>query len=107
MFSSMFFGCANRGLRMGAAAPEARAQRRNGEAERVSALQPRSHIGAKKGDAGSNSQPQKPSTDDSGGFLNPKTGEVLDAGAMLRLFSWAELLQVPVGRRPVPRQRLA
>ena len=52
---------------------------------------------------------QKPSiedfvaTDDSGGFVNLKTGEVLDAGAMLRLFSRAELLQVPVGRRPVPR----
>ena len=43
-------------------------------------------------------------TDDSGGFVNLKTGEVLDAGAMLRLFSSAELLQVPLGRRPLPRQ---
>lgn len=42
-------------------------------------------------------------TDDSGGFVNLKTGEVLDAGAMLRLFSGDELLQVPVGRRPLPR----
>jgi hypothetical protein len=63
-----------------------------------------------KGDAGSNWRPEKPSiedfvaTDDSGGFVNLKTREVLDAGAMLRLFSWAELLQVPVGRRPVPRE---
>jgi hypothetical protein len=44
-------------------------------------------------------------TDDSGGFVNLKTGEVLDAGAMLRLFSGDELLQVPVGLRPLPRQQ--
>jgi hypothetical protein len=43
-------------------------------------------------------------TDDSGGFVNLRTGETFDVGAMLRLFSGAELQQVPVGRRPLPRQ---
>jgi hypothetical protein len=42
-------------------------------------------------------------TDTDGGFVNLKTGEVLYIGAMLRLFSEDELMQVPVGRRPPPR----
>jgi hypothetical protein len=43
-------------------------------------------------------------TDDSGGFLNLKTGDVFDVATILRLYSRAEVLQVPPGRRPVHRR---
>jgi hypothetical protein len=43
-------------------------------------------------------------TDDSGGFLNLRTGVVFDIEDMLRSFTRAEVLQIPLGHRPVPRQ---
>ena len=66
-----------------------------------------------KGDAGSNWRRQTTSIedfvaiDDSGCFVNLKTGDVLDVAAMLPLFSQDELLQVPLGRRPLQQHQSA
>ena len=39
-------------------------------------------------------------TDDSGGFINTRTGEVRDVAAMLSVYGRDELMSVPIGRRP-------
>jgi hypothetical protein len=39
-----------------------------------------------------------------GDFLNLRAGDVFDVEAMLRLFTRDEVLQVPLGHRPLQRQ---